>query len=94
MQGTYARIPHADFSTQLVPEEVWDTEVEDALVMCSDILPTGLEVGLLDGAIQPGMRIAIVGVGPVGLAALITSGTHQPAELFAIDNNKHRLETR
>ena len=62
--------------------------------MCSDILPTGLEVGLLDGAIQPGMKIAIVGMGPVGLASLLTSGNYQPAELFAIDINTHRLEAR
>ena len=94
MQGTYARIPHADYSTQLIPEELWDTSVEDAIVMCSDILPTGLEVGLLDGNIQPGMKIAIVGMGPVGLASLITSGPYKPSELFAIDINNHRLQTR
>ncbi|XP_063690950.1 uncharacterized protein LOC134823418 [Bolinopsis microptera] len=93
MQGTHARVPHADFSTQIIPEAVWDTDIEDAIVMCSDILPTGLEVGLLDGAIKPGMSIAIVGVGPVGLASLITAGSYQPGELFVIDTNNHRLDT-
>ena len=80
-------------SPQIIPEYVWDTDIEDAIVMCSDILPTGLEVGLLDGAIKPGMSIAIVGVGPVGLASLITAGSYQPGELFVIDTNNHRLDT-
>eukprot|EP00091_Calanus_sinicus_P021572 TRINITY_DN644_c0_g1_i1.p1 TRINITY_DN644_c0_g1~~TRINITY_DN644_c0_g1_i1.p1 ORF type:complete len:376 (+),score=113.88 TRINITY_DN644_c0_g1_i1:238-1365(+) len=92
MQGTFARIPHADYSTYIVPPQVWNTDVEDGLVMCSDILPTGLELGLLDGGIKPGMTIAIVGVGPVGLAALVSTSMFTPKALFVIDTNDHRLE--
>ena len=75
MHGTFARIPHADYSTYVVPPQVWNTEVEDGLVMCSDILPTGLELGLLEGGVKSGMTIAIVGVGPVGLAVFIFKGS-------------------
>jgi len=90
-QGTYTLVPHVDTSTHVVPDHLWDTEIEDDLVMCSDILPTGLEVGLLDGDIKPGMSVAIVGVGPVGLAALLCTSMHKPKEVFAVDNNEHRL---
>ena len=43
--------------------------------------------------ISTGMRIAIVGVGPVGLASLITAGLYDPKEIFVIDVNQHRLDT-
>ena len=56
MQGSHVRVPHADFSTQKVPQDLWNTEIEDGLVMCSDILPTGFEVGLLDGDIKKGRK--------------------------------------
>lgn len=93
MQGTHVRVPHADFSTQKIPRDLWDTEIEDGLVMCSDILPTGFEVGLLDGDIKKGMSVAIVGMGPVGLASLITSSLYPPTDVFVVDVNEHRLQT-
>ena len=37
--------------------------------MLSDILPTGFECGVLNGKIQPGSSVAIVGAGTIGLAA-------------------------
>jgi alcohol dehydrogenase len=40
--------------------------------MLSDILPTGYEIGVLNGAVKQGDVVAVVGVGPVGLAAVMT----------------------
>ena len=87
-QAEYVRIPHADNSLHHVPAGA----DEEALVMLSDILPTGLEVGVLDGKVQPGQTIAIVGAGPVGLAALITAQFYSPAEIIMVDLDDNRLE--
>lgn len=87
-QAEYVRIPHADNSLYAVPAGV----DEDALVMLSDILPTGFEVGVLNGKVKPGDTVAIVGGGPVGLAALMTAQLYSPAELIMIDIDDNRLE--
>jgi len=93
LQGTHTRVPHVDSSSYVIPEHLWGTPQEDDIVMCSDILPTGLEVGLLDGDIKPGMSIAIVGAGPVGLAAQLCASMYPPKDMFMIDMNEHRLQT-
>ncbi len=87
-QAEYVRIPHADTSLYKVP----DGADEDALVMLSDILPTGFECGVLNGQVAPGSTIAIVGAGPIGLAALITAQLYSPAEIIMIDLDDNRLE--
>lgn len=68
-QAEYVRIPHADTSLYHVPSGA----DEEALVMLSDILPTGFECGVLNGKVEPGCSVAIVGAGPIGLAALLTA---------------------
>lgn len=83
----YVRIPCADNSLHLVPNGV----DADGVVMLSDILPTGFEVGVLKGAIKPGDSVAIVGAGPVGLAALMTAQLFSPAQLIMVDVDEHRL---
>ena len=60
--------------------------------MLSDILPTGFECGVLNGKVQPGSTVAIVGSGPVGLAALLTAQFFSPAEIIMIDLDDNRLE--
>jgi len=65
---------------------------EEALVMLSDILPTGFECGVLNGKVSPGDTIAIVGAGPVGLAALLTAQFYTPGEIIMIDLDDSRLE--
>src|SRR5580658_7940091 len=60
--------------------------------MLSDILPTGFECGVLNGKVQPGSTVAVVGAGPVGLAALLTAQFFSPAEIIVVDLDDNRLE--
>ncbi len=87
-QADFVRIPHADTSLYRVPEGV----DEEALVMLSDILPTGFECGVLNGKVAPGSVVAIVGAGPVGLAALLTAQFYTPAAIIMIDLDEGRLD--
>ncbi len=87
-QAEFVRIPYAD--TSLYP--IRDGVDEEALVMLSDILPTGFEVGVLKGQVRPGDTVAIVGAGPVGLAALLTAQFYSPADIIAVDLDDNRLE--
>jgi alcohol dehydrogenase len=87
-QAQFVRIPHADNSLYPIP----DGADEEALVMLSDILPTGFECGVLNGKVQPGSTVAIVGSGPIGLAALLTAQFYSPAEIIMIDLDSNRLE--
>jgi len=87
-QAEFVRTPHADTSLYPIPEGA----DEEALVMLSDILPTGFECGVLNGKVQPGCTVAIVGSGPIGLAALLTAQFYSPAEIIMIDLDDNRLE--
>lgn len=87
-QAEYVRIPHADNSLHLVPAK----SDQEALVMLSDILPTGHEIGVQNGQVKPGDTIAIVGAGPVGMAALMTSLFYSPAKIYMIDLDENRLK--
>jgi alcohol dehydrogenase len=87
-QAEFVRIPYADTSLYPMPEGA----DEEALVMLSDILPTGFECGVLNGKVQPGNTVAIVGSGPIGLAALLTAQFYSPAEIIMVDLDNNRLE--
>jgi alcohol dehydrogenase len=87
-QAEFVRIPHADTSLYPIPKGA----DEEALVMLSDILPTGFECGVLNGQVAPGSTVAIVGSGPIGLAALLTSQFYSPSEIIMIDVDPNRLE--
>lgn len=87
-QAEYVRIPYADTGLYRLPLEV----DEEAAVMLSCILPTGLECGTLNGQVKPGGIVAIIGAGPVGLAALLTAQLYSPAETIMIDLDDNRLE--
>ena len=89
MQAEYLRVPHADNTLYHTPEDLSD----EALVMLSDILPTGYEIGVLKGKVEPGCSVAIIGSGPVGLAALLTAQFYSPAKLIMVDLDDNRLET-
>lgn len=87
-QAEFVRIPHADLSLYHIPDDV----EQEPLVMLSDILPTGFECGVLNGKVQPGSIVAIVGAGPIGLAALLTAQFYSPAEIIMIDLDDNRLK--
>ena len=87
-QAEFVRIPHADTSLYHLPQGL----DEDALVMLSDILPTGYECGVLNGKVAPGGSVAIVGAGPVGLATLLTAQFFSPSRIIMIDLDDNRLE--
>jgi alcohol dehydrogenase len=87
-QAEYVRIPFADSSLYPIPPDA----DEEALVMLSDILPTGFECGVLNGKVKPGDTIAIVGAGPIGMAALLTAQFYTPAEIIMIDQDNNRLD--
>ena len=87
-QAEFVRIPHADNSLYAIPQ---GTD-EEALVMLSDILPTGFEIGVLYGTVKPGDIVAIVGAGPIGMAALLTAQFYSPSRIIMIDMDEARLE--
>ncbi|UUZ68304.1 zinc-dependent alcohol dehydrogenase family protein [Polaromonas sp. P2-4] len=86
-QAEFVRVPYADTSLYPIPEGA----DEEALVMLSDILPTGFECGVLNGKVEPGSSVAIVGSGPIGLAALLTAQFYAPSEIIMIDLDDNRL---
>ncbi|MCY7350900.1 MAG: zinc-dependent alcohol dehydrogenase family protein [Cytophagaceae bacterium] len=86
-QAEYVRIPFADTSLYPIPEQADD----DAIVMLSDILPTGFECGVLNGQVKPGDTVVIVGAGPIGLAVLLTAQFYAPATIIMIDVDDNRL---
>jgi alcohol dehydrogenase len=86
-QAEYVRVPHADTSLYPIPAG----SDEEALVMLSDILPTGFECGVLNGQVKPGDTVAIVGAGPIGLATLMTAQLYSPAEIIMVDLDENRL---
>ncbi len=87
-QAEYVRVPFADTSTYRVPEGTTDEEI----LMLADILPTGYEVGVLNGGVRPGDTVAVVGAGPVGLAAITGALLYTPRHVIAIDLADARLK--
>ena len=88
LQAEFARVPFADTSVYKVPEGLSDEDV----IFLADILPTAFEVGVLNGGVQPGDTVAIVGAGPIGLATIMTAKLFTPGRIIAIDLADARLE--
>ncbi len=89
LQAEYARVPFADNSVYKVPEQLTDEQV----LFLADILPTSFEVGVLNGMVSPGDVVAIVGAGPIGLAAILTARLYTPGRIVAIDLADSRLDS-
>jgi alcohol dehydrogenase len=87
-QAEHVRVPFADTSTYPIPAGVAD----EAVLMVADILPTSYEVGILNGRVEPGDVVAIVGAGPIGLAAIMTAKLYSPSHIVALDIASSRLE--
>jgi alcohol dehydrogenase len=87
-QAEYVRVPFADNSTYPVPGGAADEDI----LMLADILPTGYEVGVLNGGVRPGDVVAVVGAGPVGLSAIMGASLFSPSHIVAVDLADSRLE--
>jgi alcohol dehydrogenase len=87
-QAELVRVPYADTSLYAVPENVTNEQA----IFLADSLPTGYEVGVLAGSVRPGGIVAVVGVGAVGLAAIMTTGLWGASRVIAIDTNRFRLD--
>src|SRR6476661_4933878 len=87
-QAEFVRVPFADTSTYPVPAGVADED----MLMVADILPTGYEVGVLNGCVQPGDVVAVVGAGPIGLSAIMGAHLFSPSHVVAIDLADNRLQ--
>jgi alcohol dehydrogenase len=89
LQAEYARVPFADNSVYKIPDQLTDEQV----LFLADILPTSFEVGVLNGMVSPGDVVAIVGAGPIGLAAILTARLYTPGRIVAIDLADSRLQS-
>ena len=87
-QAEYVRVPFADTSTYRLPTGASDEEI----LMLADILPTAYEVGVLNGRVQPGDTVVVVGAGPIGLSAILGARLYSPSRIVAIDLADARLE--
>src|SRR5207253_7149538 len=88
LQAEYARVPFADTSVYKVPDGLTDEQV----LFLADILPTAYEVGVLNGKVDAGDTVVVVGAGPIGLATVMTAKLYTPAQVIAIDLADSRLE--
>ena len=88
VQAEYARIPFADTSAYRIPATLTDEQV----LFLADILPTSYEVGVLAGGLRPGDTVAIVGAGPIGLAAVLTANLYTPRRVIVLDPDRGRLD--
>src|SRR5437868_3352861 len=88
LQAEFARVPFADTSVYKVP----DTLSNEQVLFLADILPTAYEVGVLNGGVEPGDTVVVVGAGPIGLATILTAKLHTPGRIVAIDLADARLE--
>jgi alcohol dehydrogenase len=87
VQAEFARVPYAETSVHRVPDDVSDEQV----LFLADILPTGFEIGVQNGRVKPGDTVAVVGAGPVGLAAMMTATIAGAARIIAVDLAQSRL---
>src|SRR3954451_19509377 len=88
VQSEFARVPYAETSVHVIPEGVSDEQV----LFLADILPTGYEIGVQNGGVGPGDTIAVVGAGPVGLAAMMTASIAGAGRIIAVDLAESRLK--
>jgi alcohol dehydrogenase len=87
-QAEFVRVPFADTSTYPMPADVADEDI----LMLADILPTGYEIGVLNGCVRPGDVVAVVGAGPIGLSAIMGARLFSPSHIVAIDLADSRLD--
>ena len=87
-QAEFVRVPFAENSVYPMPKGMTDAEG----IVLSDILPTGFEIGVQYGQVNPGDVVAVIGSGPVGLSAVMTAGLYGPSKIISIDLDDARLK--
>ncbi|MFF7891933.1 zinc-dependent alcohol dehydrogenase family protein [Streptomyces sp. NPDC007907] len=87
-QAEYVRVPQADLSVHPLPGALTSKDA----VLFADIFPTAYEVGVINGGVRPGDTVAVVGAGPIGLAAILTARLYSPERIIAVDLADSRLE--
>ncbi|MFD9123333.1 zinc-dependent alcohol dehydrogenase family protein [Kitasatospora sp. NPDC059571] len=87
-QAEFVRTPFADNSLHRLPATVSD----DRALLLADILPTAYEVGVRNGRVAPGDTVAVLGAGPIGLAAVLTARLYSPGRIIAVDTDRNRLD--
>ncbi len=86
-QAEYVRVPYADVSPRIVPDNMTDEQV----LFLTDIFPTGYSA--IDWAqMKGGEVVAIFGAGPVGLMAQKAAWLHGASRVIAIDPLNYRLQ--
>lgn len=88
-QAEFVRVPFADGSLHKLPQGVGEQEG----VLFSDVMPTAYECGVVRPSLKAAERLVVVGAGPIGLAVVMTSRLHGPADVIAVDKDENRLET-
>ncbi len=88
VQAEFARVPYAETSVYVVPAGVSNEQV----IFLADILPTGYEIGVQNGGVKLGDSVAVVGAGPVGLAAMMAATVTGASRIIAVDLAASRLK--
>ena len=87
-QAEFLRVPFADFTSFVVPEN--DLPDEKVLFL-SDIVPTAYW-SVESSGVKEGDTVIILGSGPVGLFAQKFAKMKGAKRVIAVDNVKHRLD--
>jgi threonine dehydrogenase-like Zn-dependent dehydrogenase len=85
-QAEYVRVPYADVGPRKVPEGLTDEQV----LFVTDVLPTGWAA--IDwGELKGGETVAVIGCGPVGLAAMKAAWIRGAGRVIGLDREEYRL---
>ena len=88
-QAEYLRVPYADFTSFVVPEE---SELEDeSLLFLSDVMPTAYW-SVENAGVKNGDTVAILGSGPIGLMTQKFAWMKGASRVIAVDHDQVRLD--
>ncbi len=85
-QAEAMAVPAADHALRRIPEGVSPEQA----VLLTDILPTGYHGARL-AEVRPGDDVAVIGMGPVGVMALLCAQLFGAARVYAVDRVPERL---
>src|SRR5256885_1762187 len=91
LQGTQAEmalVPRANLTLRRVPEGLSDA----AALFAGDVMGTGYHA-IVSAGFRPGDTCAVIGLGPVGLCAVMAARAAGASKVIAVDTVDARLET-